>query len=207
MRAQSRICVPKHVCPQYRLVLLFAISVVTSAVGGLVRSVSAQVFYLNGGISSSWGHKDTVFCRLTCGPGSASSHANWITPTIGASFVMSPIVPLQFETGVGVAAKGWSVTTPNMRRVYLEVPLLAHIGYWPRGAGVGLGLTGGMAADLLVPAVRESDVAWIGGLRLLVSLPSRHRFSFSVRYTRGLTDNGFLQNRSMTYLVGFSPGP
>ena len=112
------------------------------------------------------------------------------------------------------AGLGYYARARNLKKAAMQI-VRDHGGRVPNDAeklmalpGVGLGLTGGMTADLLVPAVSESDVAWIGGLRLLVSLPSRHRFSFSVRYTRGLTDiSSILQNRSMTYLVGCSRGP
>ena len=167
----------------------------------------AQTPFYFTGISSSWGERSAVICTLTCGKGSVSSHQNWIAPTAGVTIASRPIGPLRFETGAFLAPRGWRVTTPTLRVVYVEIPLLAHFGYWPRGAGIGGSITGGLAADLDILNPARSDAALIGGIQFHAATTSEARFSLSVRYATGFNAIYHLRNHAVTLLFGFSPAP
>ena len=172
-----------------------------------LETTHAQTLSYFGGVSSSWGEKSIIFCTLTCRKGSASSNKNLNAPTAGVSITPRTIGPLQFETGVFLAPKGWRVTTPTLQVVYLEIPLLAHLGFWPRGAGFGAGITGGLAADLDILTPGHSDAALVAGIRFQAATARGKRYSLSIRFAKGVNTIYDLQNHVITLLLGFSPAP
>ena len=168
-------------------------------------TLRAQTPFYFAGISSSWGEKSGIVCTLTCGKGSASSHKNLTAPTAGVTITLRTIGPLQLETGGFLAPKGWAVTTPTLRVVYLEIPLLAHLGFWPQGAGFGAGITGGLAADLDILNPGHSDAALVAGIRFQAATSRGKRYSLSMRFAKGFNTIYGLQNHVITLLLGFSP--
>lgn len=172
-----------------------------------LETTHAQTPFYFGGVSSSWGEKSGIFCTLTCSKGSASSHKNLTAPTAGVTITLRTIGPLQLETGAFLAPKGWRVTAPTLQVVYLEIPLLAHLGFWPRGAGFGAGITGGLAADLDILTPGHSDAALIAGIHFQAATARGKRYSLSIRFAKGFNTIYDLQNHVVTLLFGFSPAP
>ena len=174
------------------------------ALFGAIAPLRAQTPFYFAGISSSRGEKSSIFCTLTCGKGSASSNKNLTAPTAGVTITFRTIGPLQLETGGFLAPKGWTVTTPTLRVVYLEIPLLAHLGFWPQGAGFGAGITGGLAADLDILNPGHSDAALVAGIRFQAATSRGKRYSLSLRFAKGFNTIYGLQNHVITLLLGFS---
>lgn len=156
------------------------------------------------GVSTSWGQKAALICTLTCSKGSISSAKNRTAFTAGVTVTPWTFGPLAVETGVFYAPKGWSVTMPSLKADYIEISLLAHLGVWPNGPGVGVGVTGGVAADVDPGAFEHNDVAMIMGLRLSAA-GSGPRFFLDLRYAKGFKTIYSLQNHVVTFLFGISP--
>lgn len=163
----------------------------------------AQTLSYFGGISSAWGEKSAIICTLTCVKGSISSNRNLNAPTVGVTMTVRPVGPLELETGGFLAPKGWAVTAPTLRVVYLEIPLLAHLGFWPE-SGFGVGVTAGAAADLDLLTPGHSDVAVVGGIRLQTATSRGKRYSLNIRFAKGFNTIYGLQNHVVTLLFGFS---
>jgi len=141
----------------------------------------------------------------SCSKGSISSAADFVAPTAGLGLKSSPLGLLQFETGVILAPRGWRVTTPTFQTVYLEVPLLIRFGYWPRSdSEAGGGLLGGVAVDLGVMSLNDSDLAFNLGFEFQVPI-ARAGVSLGLRYGEGLNSIYGFRNHSVVFLLGISP--
>jgi len=170
----------------------------------LPATSSAQTFTYVAGLSSSWGERVTIICKITCGEGSVSSAGNFTAPIVGAVLTLGSMGPLEITTGGFLAPRGWAVSEPTLRVVYLEIPVLVHLGFWPK-SGFGAGLTAGIAGDVSIVTPSNSDVALVTGFRTQLFTSQGNRYSLSLRLTRGLNTIYRKQNHALLLLLGFSP--
>lgn len=133
------------------------------------------------------------------------SHENLSAPTGGIGLSYRSSSPLRFETGLFVTRKGWRVTGPTLQALYLEIPALAQVGYWPRGPGAGFSLGGGGAIDVGLSRVADTRPAAVVAAQIHASPDGRSLWSLGIRYTRGLITNYDLYVHAITVVLGFAP--
>lgn len=174
-----------------------------------LRAARAQAVRYQVGVSSSWGEKSAIICLESlpprCGKGSISSRANRVSWGGGVAVVWPFTGPLRLETGALLANKGWEVTQPNGHALYVEFPVLARLGAWPgRRIPLGAAAVLGVAPALDVFHPWRVDLGLITGAELNARIGGA-LWSVAGRYTRGVNTNVFLQNRSLTVLIGYTP--
>jgi len=171
----------------------------------LSRTSWAQTLSFYGGFSDSWGERSLTTCTLTCGPGKRRSHENLSALAGGLGVTYGSSKPLRFETGFFVTRKGWRVTGPTLQALYLEIPALVHVGYWPRGPGGGFSIGAGGALDLGLSRFADTRPVALVAAQIHASPGGRSLWSLGVRYTRGLLANYDLYVHAITFVLGFSP--
>lgn len=165
----------------------------------------AQTLSFYGGFSDSWGERSLTICTLTCGPGKMRSHENLSALAGGLGVTYGSSKPLRFETGFFVTRKGWQVTGPTLQALYIEIPALVQLGYWPRGRGGGFSIGGGGAIDLGLSRFADTRPVALLAAQIHASPGGRSLWSLGVRYTRGLITNYDLYVHAITFVLGFSP--
>jgi hypothetical protein len=168
-------------------------------------SVTAQAISFQAGISSSWGESSGTICTLTCGPGRSVTHEELAAPMGGATLTFRASGALRLETGLLLARKGWSVTTPTLQSTYLELPALVHVGYWPRTPGFGFSVGGGGAFDLGLRGGADSQVATLFDASIYATADGRSQWSLSIRMASGLNTIHTFHVHTVALLLGFSP--
>jgi hypothetical protein len=181
------------------------LAVVLLVAGLPSRSVSAQAITYRAGFSSSWGESSSTVCTLTCGPGESVTHEDLAAPMAGVTLSFRAASPVRFETGVLLTRKGWSVTSPTLRKAYLELPALVHVGYWPRSPGFGFSVGAGAALDVGLPRGGDSQVTTLFDGSLYGTADGRSLWSFSVRVARGLNRIHTFHMHTVSLVLGFAP--
>ena len=162
--------------------------------------------HLTGGVADSWGVSHGWFCA------NVSPDCFWttfwtgnhrVTPTAGVAVSSGFRRWFWFEIGAALVPKGWD-SGPAFHVAYLEIPVLVHIGYRPRRAGVGASVMGGLAPDLSLSDANPNDLAFMGGVEIDVMTAMGWGASLGVRYARGIQHFGEWRLSSHTVLLGVS---
>ncbi|HEX9692575.1 MAG TPA: hypothetical protein VGA22_10795 [Gemmatimonadales bacterium] len=164
--------------------------------------------HLTAGVADSWGMMHGWYCPNVAPECFWSTYwtANHrVTPTAGVAVSSGFRRWFWFEIGATFVAKGWD-SGPAVHVVSLEIPMLVHLGYRPRRAGVGASVVGGFAPDLSVSQANPSDFALMGGVEVEVMTAMGWGASLSARHAFGFRRFDEYQLRCWTVSFGVSRG-
>jgi hypothetical protein len=148
----------------------------------------AQTISYQLGYSTSWGENSVILCRLTCATSDVSSARNLYAPAGGAALSVRIAGPWRLETGALLLGKGWAVTAPTLRTLFLEIPALVYLGGLPDTPGVRYSVGGGAALDLGVSESRHSHGTLLVGGQLHSMTARRSIWSLGLRYSRSMSE-------------------
>ena len=171
----------------------------------LPPGLHGQTVSYQAGYSNSWGKRNITVCAETCGPGWVRSHKDLAAPLLGISLAYGKHAPYWLESGFMVTRKGWQVTTPTLDSWAVEVPALAHVGFRPRGRGVGASVAAGAAFDVPLMQPLQSRPAAMAAAQVFANPGGRSLWSAGVRYTRGLFTNYDKYVYAVSFFVSVSP--
>jgi hypothetical protein len=101
--------------------------------------------------------------------------------------------------------KGWQVTTPTLDSWAIEVPAVLHVGFRPRGLGLGASVGGGAAFDAALMQPFQSRPVAMAVAQVHASPGGRSLWSAGVRFTRGFFTNYDKYVHAVTWFVSVSP--